>query len=165
MKDFDFLEEIDEKLIDELYEDPTSKSLTELEKSIEDSIIQPDSFEPPVAYQPDPVVLGGSDPNPGNEYNLGPDERAGLYEVPVPPLRMSGGTRRPFRKHPSLGLPRRGSNLSMRLRVIGERCPLRNRDPVTFECLYCEHFLTFFTYSHCGIKEEEFLNNLESSEE
>ncbi|MGD8535283.1 MAG: hypothetical protein PVF66_05475 [Candidatus Aminicenantes bacterium] len=166
MKIFDFLEEVEGKLIDELYEDPISKSLTEFEKSIEDSIIQPDSFEPPVLYQPDSLVLGEYDSNLKNEFNLGGEERSGTYEVPIPPLRMSGGSRKPFQKRLS-GVPLRGRNHQLKKSpgAIGERCPLRNDNPVTFECLHCIHSLTFYEYSHCGIKEEEFLDNLETSEE
>lgn len=158
MKIFDFLEEEEEKLIDELYEDPISKSLTELEKSIEDSIIQPDSFEPPVLYQPVPLVLGGSESSSINEYNLGPNERTGLYEVPIHPLRMSGGSRRPFKKRGFPGLFPKKNRSSIRNRNHNpERCPLMDDRLVIIECSSCMHFLTFYEFSHCSIKEDEYL--------
>jgi len=167
MKYFDFLEGEEEKLLDELYEDPISKSLVELENSIEDSIIKPDSFKPPTLYQPDSLVFGGYESSLKNDYNLGGEERSGKYDVPIPPLRMSGGSRKPFRKNlfPSFS-PRRNFPATNFIKAGAENCPLRNDEPVTLEeCSECEHFLADFIHSHCKIKEGEYLDNLEQSEE
>jgi hypothetical protein len=143
---FDYDDE--DEFLDELYEDPLSRSLSEIEKSIEDSFVKPDIFESPAPYRPNQEAFGSYASSPTNEYDLGPDERAGLYEVPTSPLRMSGGSRKPFSKKGFPGLFPRTNRSSIRNRNDKpENCPLMDGKPVIVECSTCIHFLIFYEFS------------------
>jgi hypothetical protein len=157
---FDPMDEEEDQLMDDSFEDIWSRLLSEIEKSIEDDEFRPDPFEPPMPQEPEPMISGGYELSLKNEFNLGPEEKSGLSEVPIPPLRMSGGARKPYKDRKLSGLfPRRESPPSVQLNAAPEKCPLRNYERVVAECSYCMHYRTFYQYSRCSIKEEEYLDD------
>ena len=166
MNPYDPMDDEGDKLIEDLFDDPLSKMLSDIEKSIEGSIVKPDIFEPPVPYRLNSLVLGSHESAFRNEFNLGPDKGPGLYEVSTPPLRMSGGSRRPFKNRGLPGLSGRRQNPAIiPLNYEPERCPLNDYEWAVTECSYCMHYRTFFEFSHCELIEEEYLEAQEEEDE
>lgn len=167
---FDFLDEFEIQMVDETFEDPLSRWLSELEKSIENTIISPENeIDDPVLH--DSVIDAISDnsfgPELKNESNRDLEQGRGIREIPVPPLRMSGGKRYPSRGRDSFRTSGRKEIAKYECFVDGyEDCPLDNRlVSVEIDCENCRYFLDEYDFSHCSLKEQEILARLDEPDE